>query len=168
MTEEFSHSEGLALWRQLKAAEGRVLHRPGSGIGAMEVATWLEGRADEALAARVEAALAADSALLDAALAARQPDDLEAPAAMPERLLIRARAMVAPAMRPARTGFAGMMGRWRYALQWTTVAASLLVAAAAGFWIGGGAGEQVLVAEHASSSIFDTADSGTLLTGEGS
>ena len=68
MNDEFSTDEGRALWRQaMAAARPAPVARP---VAALDLAAWLDGRADAALAARIEAALASDPALLDTALAA--------------------------------------------------------------------------------------------------
>ncbi|MGE0152405.1 MAG: hypothetical protein AB7R90_07275 [Reyranellaceae bacterium] len=132
MTDEFDPAEARRLWR-LAAARQPAQGQP---VSALDLAAWLDGKADPALAARVEQALLADDTLLQTALAARAAADDAAPA--PERLLVRARAMVAPAVAaaPQRGGLMMWMGSWRRSMEWALVGACFMIAATGGFWMG--------------------------------
>lgn len=147
--------EGRALWRRLPRAVGS---RTGAeAVDPLELAAWLEGRLDEAAAARIEAALADDPGLLDLAVAARAALDDPAPA--PDRLLVRARASFAPTVSlagQARQG-GGLRAWWRR-MEWAAIGASFLIAAAGGFALGDGIGSNVQA-----SSEFELADSSSLL-----
>jgi hypothetical protein len=138
MTDEFNPAEARRLWR-LAAAHKPAAMRP---VSALELAAWLDGKADAALAARVEQALAADDTLLETALAARAASESEE--AAPERLLVRARAMVAPAVVASkRGGLMGQLGAWRRGLEWAAVGACFLIVATGGFWMGGSLSDNV-------------------------
>ena len=157
MTQEFDPAEGRRLWRQAQAARKA---RSEAGVSALELAAWLDGKADAALAARVERALAADEGLLATALAAREAASSAEPA--PERLLVRARAMVGhPAAAPRRAGFLARFGAWQRSLEWAAVGACFLIAASSGFWIGGGLGDSIAQAGQASElALFGFEDDG--------
>lgn len=143
MTEEFDPREARLLWQ--KAAS-----RPDGGkagtVSALDLAAWLDGRADAALAARVESALASDDALLQTALAAREAAETAEPA--PERLLVRARAMVAPNVVRSRSGFWSGFGSWQRRFEWAAIGACFLVVASGGFVVGGGLGENIAAASE--------------------
>jgi hypothetical protein len=122
--------------------------QPDTMPDAMMLAAWLEGRAGDDGAA-VEAAFAADPALLADLIALRKPIEAETPSA---DFLARAKALVPdaaadaatpsatilsfqpkPAIRPARG-----VGTW---LAWSAVAASVACIAVAGFNLGSQVGE---------------------------
>lgn len=131
MTDEFDPIEGRRLWRQ--AAGKRKASAP--AVTPLDLAAWLDGKADPVLAARVEQALASDDTLLQTALAAREA--VADPQPAPERLLVRARAMVAPkVVAPRRGGVMAGLGAWRRSLEWALVGACFLIAATGGFWMG--------------------------------
>lgn len=154
MTEEFDPTEARQLWRRA----ARRLPAQAPAVTALELAAWLDGKADAAVAARVEKALAVDDTLLETALAARAASETNEPA--PERLLVRARAMVAPYAIPARSGgFLTRLGSWRHNLEWAAIGACFLIAATGGFWIGGSLGENVAeAAEPAGYSLLGIDD----------
>lgn len=164
MNDQFSKDEGSRLWRQ--AASGQTGGT--AKVTSLELASWLDGQADAALSARVERALLADDALLETALAARAAGLSTEPA--PERLLVRARAQVAhPAGTvPARGGFLSRLGSgWRRRIEWSAVAASLLIAASAGFSMGGGLSDNVaLAAEPAGFVLLGDDETPVLFDGE--
>jgi anti-sigma factor RsiW len=121
-----------ALWKRLARPQA-----PAPAVSADDLAAWLDGRLDGAAAARVEAALAADPALLDAALEAHQAQREPLPAA-PERLVVRARALVAPAVTaPSRRidFWSGWLGR---GVQWGAVGTLALAISVGGFALGNG------------------------------
>lgn len=108
---------------------------------ALTLAAYAEGRLDDAAAEAVEAALAADPALLDTLLALRQP----AATAIPSIALIRsAQALVAPtgqaSILPFRRNITAHshspIARARGWLAWGTVAAGLMIVSMAGFNLG--------------------------------
>ncbi len=109
-------AEGAALWRRF--SEGRSL--AAEAPDALTLAAYLDGALDQTAAARLEARLAADPALLDEMLALRQSLDT-APASAPAAVVARARALrreqneplrrVAPAARSAGAGQPGWLAR---------------------------------------------------------
>ncbi len=152
MSDPFTKDEGKALWRQAMALAQPAPAMP--SVSALDLAAWLDGRADQALVARVESALVADPVLLDMALAV--PDAaLDADAAASERVFVRARTLVAPRVKPAARsgGWLGGFARWRRTAEWAMVGVSLMVAVATGLWIGGDFGDS-LAAQTASLSLF--------------
>jgi hypothetical protein len=149
MTEEFDPTEGRRLWRQ--AAHSQPAKAP--SVSALDLAAWLDGDADPALAARVELALAADEGLLDTALAARAAAVADEPA--PERLLVRARAMVEHKVaQPRRGGFLTHFGSWRRSLEWAAIGACFLIAASGGFWMGDSLIDDVSAAQPAAYTLL--------------
>ncbi len=126
MNDEFSREEGNALWRQAVAAA-----RPSPSplpVSALDLAAWLDGRAKEDLAGRVEAALASDPTLLDTALAAlAATSEIDDQAS--ERLTVRARALVAPEIKQATRsgGWLAGIGRWRRSAEWAAIGQPVLV-----------------------------------------
>jgi hypothetical protein len=149
MTEEFDPTEARRLWRQ--AAQNRPART--QSVSALELAAWLDGKADTALAAQVELALAADEALLDMALAGRAAAASGEPA--PERLLVRARALVEHKVaQPKRSGFLTQFGSWRRSLEWAAVGACFLIAASGGFWMGDSLIDDVSAAQPAAYTLL--------------
>ncbi|MGQ3301798.1 hypothetical protein [Reyranella sp.] len=135
------------LWRSL-ASQPSVAP---AAVGEMDLAAWLEGRLTEEAAAPIEAAVAADPVLRRAAL--DLADILGAPLpAAPERMIVRARALVDFGMERG-TARGGLFGRWfsgrgffagpRQALQQGVMAVAALVIATGGFVVGGGLGESL-------------------------
>ena len=99
----------------------------------LTLAAYLEGRLDEAAAEAVEAALAADSALLDMVLELKQPVE---PETVPPAVLVRAQALVGVSsnvvpLRPAARR--DRVGPWA---AWGAVAASLVLVSTVGFNLG--------------------------------
>ena len=152
MTDEFSRDEGSALWRQALAT---AQPRAAQTVSPLALAAWLDGRADERLSAQIEAALATDPLLLETALAAvAATSEIDNPVS--ERIGLRARSLVAPQIKVAarRGGWLSGLGGWRRQAEWAMVGLSLMVAVAAGLWIGAGVGDSVL-SETATVSLFD-------------
>ncbi len=146
MTEEFDPKEARLLWRQATAAPAVSRET----VSALELAAWLDGKADPALVARVERAMLADDSLLETALAARAAADSPEPA--PERLLVRARAMVSPPVTAAKGG--GLLSRlsvWQRRLEWAAIGACFLVVASGGFWLGGSLNDNVAAARQSAT-----------------
>jgi hypothetical protein len=161
MTEEFDPNEARRLWRQVAKP---IRHE---SVSALDLAAWLDGKADTALAARVERAMAADDSLLQMALAARAASETDEPA--PERLLVRARAMVTPKVAAAKSaGFLSRMGSWQRSMQWAAISACFLIAASGGFWMGGSLNDQMaFVAEPAGFTLLGVdEESADLFDGE--
>jgi len=165
MTEEFDPSEARRLWR-------RAAPRPQDGqvaIDPLDLAAWIDGRADAGLTARVELALAADASLLETALAARAAAEAVEPA--PDRLLVRARAMVAPAVAaPRPAGFFARLGAqfgpWQRRLEWAAIGVCFMIAASGGFFIGGGLGDNIAMADEPVEFALLGDDSTGLFGGE--
>ncbi len=109
-------AEGAALWRRFSEGRSPAAEAP----DALTLAAYLDGALDQTAAARLEARLAADPALLDEMLALRQSLDT-APASAPAAVVARARALrreqneplrrVAPAARSAGAGQPGWLAR---------------------------------------------------------
>jgi hypothetical protein len=136
-----------ALWRSL-ASQPAVAP---AAVSEMDIAAWLEGRLSEEAAAPVEAAVAADPDLRRAALDLADILGKTLPAA-PERMVVRARALVAfETERTAPAG--GLIGRWLggwslfggpgHALQQGVMAVAALLVATGGFLVGGGLSESL-------------------------
>lgn len=127
------------LWRSLDA-NGAVEPRL---VDDMEFAAWIEGRLNEAEAARIEASVAADPEMRRAALDIADILGMHLPAA-PERLAVRARALVGfeAERKVARTGFWGGLLNWMApsALRPAAVTMAAIIIAAGGFTMGGGLG----------------------------
>lgn len=134
------------LWRSL-AIEPPVAPVSGpAAVSELELAAWLEGRLTEEAAGPVEEAVAADPALRRAAL--DLADILGKPLpAPPERLVVRARALVgfeAEGRAPSAGFLRGwLFGRGRYALQQGVMAVAAVVIATGGFMVGGGLSESL-------------------------
>ncbi len=152
MNDDFTKEEGQALWRQALATAQPFSSKPAT---ALELAAWIDGRADERLNAQVEAALAADPALLEMALAAVAAAD-EADSQASDRLAVRARALVAPEIKSVKRsgGWLSSFGGWRRQVEWAAVGLCMLVAAGAGLWIGGDVSDNLL-SETSMTSLFD-------------
>jgi len=149
------------LWQRLATG------RPAAPVTVsdMDFAAWLEGRLPEATAARIEAAVAADPALREAAL--DLADILGKPLPVPPpRIAVRAQALVgfAAERQASRTSwwagflpdFGGSLGFQRGA-----VAGITAIVAAVGFLLGGGLGESYVEGKYASlQSTTDTRASG--------
>jgi hypothetical protein len=139
-----------ALWRSL-AADRPVAP---AAVSDMDFAAWLEGGLPEAEAARIDAAVAADPVLRQAALDLADILGKPLPAA-PARLAVRAQALVGlPAERQERRGWlAALMQDFTqgFAVQRGALAASAVVVAAVGFMMGGGLSQHFEEAVYASS-----------------
>jgi hypothetical protein len=151
-----------ALWVQLKAsapADGTA--RP-PAVSDTELAAWLDGRLPPEAAARVEASLAADPAILDRALdAAAVLRDAAPPAS--DRLVTRAQALVDFQVAQPRSsgGLLAWLAGWRRQFEMAVVASAFLVVCVTGFSLGGGfqeayAGENTEVSDFAGGSLFDS------------
>ena len=160
MTDEFDPNEARRLWRQVVQPARR------DSVSALDLAAWLDGKADAGLAARVERAMVADDSLLEIAMAARAASETEEPA--PERLLVRARAMVAPKVAaPKPAGFLSRLGSLQRSMQWAAIGACFLIAASGGFWMGDTASKTVrMSAEPASFTLLGVDDESTDLFDE--
>ena len=138
------------LWQRL------ATDRPAAPVTVsdMDFAAWLEGRLPEATAARIEAAVAADPALREAAL--ELSDILGKPLpAPPPRLAVRAQALVGFAVerQAARTAWwAGLLPDFGggFGFQRGALAGMAVVVAAVGFLLGGGLGESYVEGKYAS------------------
>jgi hypothetical protein len=119
----------------------------------MDFAAWLEGRLPEATAARIEAAVAADPALRQAALELADILGKPLPAA-PPRMAVRAQALVgfAAERQVRKSWLASLLPDFGqgFGLQRGAVAASAVVVAAVGFMLGGGLSQHYEEARHAS------------------
>ena len=135
MAEKLGLPEDRAMWRRLAGL------RPADGAGQAQVlpsyqdlAAWIDGRLKGARAERVEAALAAHPALLETVLdvqAVGRPQE-----AVPDRLVVRARALVSPQVTGADTPVR-WFGSWRLGVQWSAVAAMTVAISVGGFNLGG-------------------------------
>jgi len=138
-----------ALWQSL-AAELPIAP---AAISDMDLAAWLEGGLPEATATRIDAAVAADPALRQAALELADILGKPLPAA-PPRMAVRAQALVGfPAERQGRKSWLASLlpdfGQG-FGLQRGAVAAMSVVVAAVGFMLGGGLSQHYEEAHYAS------------------
>jgi anti-sigma factor RsiW len=125
------------LWRSLAADRGGVA----GAVSDTDLAAWLEGRSSEADAGRIDAAIATDPALRAAALELSEILGQPLPAA-PERLVVRARALVgfdAEHAAPRGSFLSSLMG-WRFGIQRAAMASLAVLIAITGFMMGGGLG----------------------------
>jgi anti-sigma factor RsiW len=160
-------ADGPALWAHAREAAINSLLEYLPGTDAMDLAAYLEGRGDEAVRARVEAALVASPEALELVVAARQALDAGS-AAAPESLIARAQDLVpdSPARRP---GWMAWLGRLP-ALPWAPQRAMALATVAAGFIVVSVAGFELGRAEYDYSSQVDSLlarEVGSLLDGGG-
>lgn len=166
--------DDAAVWRRAKDEMGQgemaqgemALNGSLSRPNPLTLATFLEGRADEAERREVEAWLAADPEAPALLQVLRSPVETEA---VPEAVLTRAQGIVRPQAKSKRTpgggwlsGLGGFFGG--AGLQWAAVAVVMLVVAASGFEVGRSGGAALADgSEHAGlSSDFDTIDDALL------
>jgi hypothetical protein len=134
-------ADGPALWAHAREATMGSLLESLPGIDALDLAAYIEGRGDDAVRARVEAALVASPEVLDLVLAAREALDAGSTVA-PESLITRAQDLVpdGPARRP---GWMAWLGRLpalpqapQRAVAFATVAVGFILVSVAGFELG--------------------------------
>lgn len=133
---------GRALWQRAKAA-GPATATAGDRVDDAMLAAWLDGRLSEADAARVERHLVEQPQALRVVLDTRNAlaDAVRAP--VPDRVVVRAQALVgfAAERKVGGGGLAGLFGGWRRALEMAAVGAAFVVVIAGGFSLGGGTQE---------------------------
>jgi len=156
MSTERTPLDDKVLWQSLATAQPVAT----GTISDMDFAAWLEGGLSEAEAARIDAAVAADPALRQAALELAEILGQPLPAA-PPRMTVRAQALVGfAAERPRRSWLAGLLPDFGqgFAFQRGAVAASAVVVAAVGFVMGGSISQHYEEATYASyqSATSDT------------
>jgi hypothetical protein len=121
----------------------------------MDFSAWLEGRLPEAAAARIEAAVANDPAMLRAALDLADILGMALPAA-PARIAVRAQALVgagAARQTPRKSWLAGLFPAFGegFRLQRGAMAGMAVAVAAVGFVLGGGLGETYVASRYVST-----------------
>jgi len=153
-----------ALWQSLVQARPVAV-----AVSELEFAAWLEGGLNEAEAARIEAAVAADPALRQAALELADILGRPLPAA-PTRMTARAQALVGSAAeRPARRSWlASLLPDFGpgFAFQRGALAAMAVVVAAVGFMMGGGISQYYEEATYASFQPSSASAADRLLWGD--
>ena len=138
--------EGAALWRRARAGWQPVADD--EAPDALLLAGYLDGRLGEAEAARLEARLAAEPALLDELLALRE-GLAETPEAVPDAVIERARAAYAgkPAPRAVRAETTSLLdrlfGQWLRPAVPAFAALMVLLACAGAFEAGRYQGERL-------------------------
>jgi hypothetical protein len=154
MSTERISLDDKALWQSL-ATERPVAP---AAVSDMDFAAWLEGQLPETAAARIEAAVAADPALRQAALELADILGKPLPAA-PPRMAVRAQALVGfAAERPVRKSWlASLLPDFGQGFgQRGAIAAMAVVVAAVGFMMGGGLSQHYDEARYASyQSVAD-------------
>lgn len=140
------------LWKSLAMGPSRAP----TAVSEMDFASWLEGRLPEAAAARIEAAVARDPALRQAALELAEILGLPLPAA-PPRMAIRAQALVgfeAERQVPRKSWLASLFPVFGtgLVLHRGAMAGMAVVVAAVGFMLGGGLGETWVEGKYASTA----------------
>ncbi|MBL8674032.1 MAG: hypothetical protein JNL07_04025 [Rhodospirillales bacterium] len=167
-TDPVGTDKDRALWARAKNARppaGAVGPASPPPVFDEELAAWLDGRASPELAARVEARLAADPALLTASLDMHGALREAAVSPAPARLETRAKALVGfDTERLAAAGggraLSWLMG-WRRRVEFAAVATLFLAVAAGGFTLGGGMQEAVAqdrAVDQVFASLFDSGD----------
>ena len=126
-----------------------------AAVSDMDFAAWLEGRLPEATAARIDAAVASDPAMRQAALELAGILGLPLPAP-PPRMMVRAQALVgfeAERQVPRKSWLAGLFPAFGqgFALQRGAMVGIAVIVAAVGFMLGGGLGETYVEGKYASS-----------------
>jgi hypothetical protein len=137
------------LWQSLAITQPVV---PGD-ISEMDFAAWLEGQLPETEAARIDAAVAADPALRQAALELADILGKPLPVA-PPRMAARAQALVGAATeRRRKSWLANLLPDFGagFAFQRGALAATAVVVAAVGFMMGGGLSQRYEEGAYASS-----------------
>lgn len=146
------------LWRRVAPA-GEGAPQP---VSELDFAAWLDGRLPEAQAAAVEAAVAADPAMRQAALELSELLGQPLPVA-PARLEVRARALVGfDVERPqSRLGLLDWLlaGSRRFMVQRVATLAAAVVVAISGFLMGGGLGASWAEEHHATFAEASTSPS---------
>lgn len=165
MGTEHTTRKDRELWQGLAASPAL----PDAPVSDLDFAAWLEGRLPEAVAARVEAAVAADPELRRAALELADVLGTPLPVA-PARLAVRAKALVGFEVErhSARAGlFSRLFPRNRgFALQRAVTLAAAILIAGGGFMLGGGLGESMAQERYAmtASQVSSTTDASNDLT----
>jgi len=137
-------ASGRALWQRTKAAgSATAAVTAATPVDDMMIAAWLDGRLSEADSARVERHLVEHPQALQAALDIRNALADAARAPVPDRVVVRAQALVGfeAERKVARGGLAGLFGGWRRALEMAAVGAAFVIVIAGGFSLGGGTQE---------------------------
>jgi hypothetical protein len=152
MSTERTPLDDKALWRSL--ATPRPVVRT---ISDTDFAAWLEGQLPESEAARIDAAVAADPALRQAALDLSDILGKPLPVA-PPRMVARAQALVGAAMPARKSWLASLLPDFGQGLafQRGALAAAAVVVAAVGFMLGGGLSQQYEDGVYASSRSSST------------
>jgi hypothetical protein len=136
------------LWRSLAREPGIAP----AAVSDLDFAAWLEGWLPEAEAARIDAAVASNSELRQAALELADILGKPLPAVSP-RMAVRARALVVfeAERQPRRSWLARLLPSFGggFAFQPGAIAGMAVVIAAAGFVMGGGLGESFVQEQHA-------------------
>jgi hypothetical protein len=149
MSTERTPLDDKALWQSLATTPPVAAGIPSD----MDFAAWLEGQLPEADAARIDAAVAADPALRQAALELADILGKPLPAA-PPRMAARAQALVGGAAGPPRKSWlASLLPDFGQGLafQRGAFAAMAVVVAAVGFMLGDGLSRQYDDGTYASS-----------------
>jgi anti-sigma factor RsiW len=119
----------------------------------MDFAAWLDGRLNEADAARIDAAITADPELRRAALELSEVLGQPLPAPAP-RMTVRAQALVgfeAEKRAPRGSWLASLLSAFGqgFAMQRGVLAGMAVIVAAVGFTLGGGLGESFVTQKYA-------------------
>lgn len=159
MSTERTPLDDKALWQSL-ALPRPVVSLP---ITDLDLAAWLEGQLPEGEAARLDAAVAADPALRQAALDLADILGKPLPVA-PPHMVARAQSLVGGAAeRPRRSWLASLLPDFGQGLgfQRGAFAATAVVVAAVGFVLGGGLSQQYEEGVYASRQSTSTGATST-------
>jgi hypothetical protein len=151
-------ASGRALWQRAKAAGPKGLTAAGRPIDDGMIASWLDGRLSEADSTRVERHLVEHPQALQAALDVRNALADAARAPVPDRVVVRAQALVGfeAERRVARGGgLVGLFSTWRRALEMAAVGAAFVVVIAGGFSLGGGTQEAYAQSAQTSAAAVE-------------
>ncbi len=135
-------ASGRALWQRAKAA-GPATATADHRVDDAMIAAWLDGRLSDADTARVERHLVEHPQAMQAVLDTRNALADAARAPVPDRVVVRAQALVGfeAERKVGGGGLAGLFGSWRRALEMAAVGAAFVVVIAGGFSLGGGTQE---------------------------
>lgn len=139
------------LWQSLATDRSAA----SAAVSDMDFAAWLEGRLPEETAARIEAAVANDPAMRQAALELADILGMPLPAP-PPRMAVRAQALVgfeAERQAPRKSWLAVLFPAFGQGagLHRGVMAGMAVVVAAVGFMLGGGLGESYVEGKYAST-----------------
>ena len=131
---EHEDNLGRQLWRQHRTTAKSDVPQPELSLA--DLAAWMDGRADEELARRVEARLAQDDRLLLDLVDLAEATGI-ADVQVPASVIERARSLVAaPAVAPPTTARLAPVNAWWRRMQYAAAAAAVILSCYGGYRVG--------------------------------